>query len=211
MPDINTEQSNRVFATRYEQQKQKKAAREAESTQARRKRTFKKVSYWTLGALVVLGGGWLLVGATGPKGQNYSQGISVLGRNHIANGTTASYNSNPPTSGDHYATPAPVRFYDRELPDEQLVHNLEHGHIWIAYKPSLSEELINILKDFSGGNVIVTPRLANDFDIALASWGRLDKFNVENEQIDEPRIKDFISRYQNRGPERVSVPQGHRR
>lgn len=208
---IEASESNSVFATRYEQQKQKKAAREAESTQARRKRAFKKVSYWILGVLVVLGGGWLLVGATGPKGQDYSQGISILGRNHIANGTTASYNSNPPTSGDHYAAAAPAGFYDKELPDEQLVHNLEHGHVWISYKLSLSGEIIGILKDFSGGNVVVAPRSKNDTDIALAAWGRLDKFNIEGGGVDEQRIRDFISRYQNRGPENVNIPRVHGR
>lgn len=159
----------------------------------------------------MFGGGWLLISATGPKGQDYSQVVPVLGRNHIADGTTASYNSNPPTSGDHYAVPAPTGFYDKELPDEQMVHNLEHGHVWISYKPNLSPEVIKVLEGFAGGNTIVAPRSANDFDIALAGWGRLDKFNIENGQVDKQRVKDFISRYQNKGPENVNIPQGHLR
>lgn len=98
---------------------------------------------------------------------------------------------------------------DKELPDEQVVHNLEHGHVWISYKPDLSSEAVKVLRGFAGGTTIVTPRSANDFDVALAAWGRLDKFNLENGQIDEQRIKDFISRYQNKGPENVNIPQGH--
>lgn len=210
MSEINPEQLN-SDQERRERQAQKKAIRESEIISSRRKRVLKKVSYWVLAVVIVLGGGWLLISATGPKGQDYSQSYLILGRNHVANGSTVSYNSNPPTSGDHYAAAAPARFYDKELPDEQLVHNLEHGHIWISYKPNLSAEVIDILKNFSGGNVIVIPRSKNDADIALAAWGRLDKFNVEGENVDEQRIKDFISRYQNRGPEKVNVPQGHRR
>ncbi len=195
-----------------ERHKQKKAAREAEALKIRRKKVFKKTGYWIVGLAVVIGGGWLLIRGAGPKGPDYSQSVEILGRNHIQEGTTFNgYNSNPPTSGNHYPNPVPARFYDRELPDEQLVHNLEHGHVWIAYKPNLSGEIIDILKVFGGGNIVVTPRSKNDTDIALAAWGRLDKFNIEAGGIDQQRIKDFISRYQNRGPENVSIPRSHSR
>ena len=211
MPDTSTEQLNNAPDNRYERQKQKKAAREAEVSKVRRGRALKKVGFWIAGLVIIAGGGWLLVNATGPKGNDYSQAYPILGRNHIADGSTASYNSNPPTSGDHYASPAPARFYDRELPDEQLVHNLEHGHVWIAYKPDLPAETIDSLNNFAGGNVVVTPRSKNDTDIAIAAWGRLDKFNIEVGIIDQQRIKDFISRYKNRGPENVNIPLGHSR
>lgn len=211
MSDVNIEQLNNASSERFERQKQKKAAREAEASGKRRKKVFKKISYWTIGLAVVIGGGWLLINASGPKGPDYSQGISVLGIGHIADDATyTSYNSNPPTSGPHYANPASARFYDKELPDEQLVHNLEHGNIWIAYKPDLPGNIIDILKDFSGGNVVVTPRSKNDADIALAAWGRLDKFSIEASGINKQRIKDFISRYQNKGPESVNI-QGYLR
>lgn len=211
MSDVNTEELNNASSDRFERQKQKKAAREAEALKTRRIKALKKIGYWIVGLVVVVGAGWLLVKVTGPKGADYSQGVSVLGRDHIADGTTyTSYNSNPPTSGSHYANPAPARFYDKELPDEQLVHNLEHGNIWIAYKLDLPENLIGILKNFSGGNIIVTPRSKNDTDVALVAWGRLDKFNIGSSDIDKQRIKDFISRYQNKGPESISI-QGHLR
>lgn len=209
MSEINTEQLNNASSDRYERQKQKKAAREAEASGIRRIRLFKKIGYWILSLLVVAGGFWLLAKTTGPKGSDDSQAYPILGRNHIADGSTATYNSNPPTSGDHYAAPAIARFYDRELPDEQLVHNLEHSHIWISYKPNLPKEILETLKDFGGGNIVVAPRSKNDTDIALAAWGRLDKFNIEGESVDEQRIKDFISRYKNRGPENVNIPRGH--
>lgn len=208
MPDTNTEQLNNVAPDYRGRQAQKKIARGAEALRARRKRVFKKVGYWTAGLAVVVGGGWLLVSAAGPKGPDYSESIPVLGRNHIADGTRASYNSTPPTSGPHYASPAPARFYDEELPDEQLVHNLEHGHIWISYKPDLPLEVVKVLKDFAGGNIVVTPRSQNDTDVALTGWGRLDKFNIEANGLDKQRVEDFISRYKNRGPENVGT-QGH--
>lgn len=205
MEDLNIQQSNNPSPNKWERQAQKKAAHAAEVRKNRRIMGSKKVFYWVLGILVVFGGGWWLVGTSGPQGQDFSAAVEVLGREHIADGSVyPSYNSNPPTSGPHYANPAIVRFYDQELADEQVVHNLEHGHIWIAYKPDLPAESIEILRKLAGGNVIVTPRARNDTDIALVAWGRLDAFDVQDGVLDVERIEDFILRYRNRGPENLT-------
>ena len=117
------------------------------------------------------------------------------------------YNSNPPTSGKHWSDgQAPVArgVYEQEFPDEALVHNLEHGEIWISYQPdipdNIKEELRAIARD--SYKVVLTPRAKNDTDIAVAGWGRLDKFNLEG-ALDRGRIEDFIQRYRNKGPELV--------
>src|SRR3989344_7719831 len=74
----------------------------------------------------------------------------IVSRDHIAQGTVGSgYNSNPPSSGPHWQGPAKNGFYDTVLPDQQLIHNLEHGHIWIAYKPDVGDEVKNKLKDIA--------------------------------------------------------------
>ena len=44
-------------------------------------------------------------------------------------------NSSPPTSGPHWRHAADPGFYGTELPDEELVHNLEHGQIVVSYNP----------------------------------------------------------------------------
>ena len=48
-------------------------------------------------------------------------------KNHVEDGTVVAYNSIPATSGDHYFSPQPCGFYQGEVPDERVVHNLEHG------------------------------------------------------------------------------------
>lgn len=208
MTDINNiKQSNGASLDYRERQAVKKAAREAEARMRRLKKNLKKVVYWIVGLTIVVGGVWWLISVTGPKGPDYSQAIPLLGRNHIADRTTyPSYNSNPPTSGPHYAVPATSQFYNKELPDEQLVHNLEHGHVWISYKPTVPPEIIKKLSGFAGRDVIVTMRSKNDSDISLAAWGRLDKFNLENGELPSQRISDFIWRYRNRGPENLNRP-----
>lgn len=196
--------------TKEERREQKTKLREAGERRWRLKKLAKKIIYILIAALLVFGVVQWIINQF-PKGQDYSVAFPVLGREHIPESAARpDYNSNPPTSGPHYANPAVVKFYSQELPDEQVVHNLEHGHVWISYKPDLSPEAIKVLKGLAGGNVIVTPRSANDFDIALAAWGRLDKFNVEGGRIDEQRVKDFVVRYQNRGPENPNAAQRFR-
>jgi len=93
-----------------------------------------------------------------------------------------------------------------------VIHNLEHGDIWIAYHFDISGEAKEILESFAGQYVVVSPRFENEGDISLVAWGRVDTFDIENGVIDKGRIKDFISRYYNRGPERVrSIQTGHNR
>lgn len=153
-------------------------------------------------ALVLLGGFFSAKELSKPL-PSMGEVIAVQGREHIAVGAEhPPYNSNPPTSGPHYAQAAEWGVYDKELPDEQLIHNLEHGGVWISFKPTLDKEIIEKLKNLANGyrsKVVFTPREKNDANIVLASWGRLYKM----ETFDEKQIKDFIEFFKNTGPERV--------
>ena len=126
----------------------------------------------------------------------------IEGATHVPNGTKVEYHTNPPSSGSHYNAPAPWGVYDKPIADETLAHNLEHGGVWISYKPVISdaarEKLRALVKSY-GSKVILTPREANDTDIALVSWGRIYKMN----DFDEKAIKDYITKYKNTGPEIV--------
>ena len=132
-----------------------------------------------------------------------TQVFDIVSRTHIAQGTPGSgYNSNPPSSGPHWPGPAKNGFYETALADQQLIHNLEHGYIWIAYKPDVGDEVKNKLKEIAqkeDWKVVVVPREANDTKIALVAWGRVLKM----EDPDYEKIEDFIRTYRNRGPEKT--------
>jgi len=145
-----------------------------------------------------------------PQGEDYSQSYESQGREHISAGAEhGPYSSNPPSSGPHYAGPAPVGFYFDPLPDEQVIHNLEHGDVWITYHPRVSDDVVKTLRTadaYDDPKVIITPREANEFDISMVAWERTDSFNLEEGELVEAqveRIRTFILRYKNRGPERV--------
>lgn len=133
--------------------------------------------------------------------------------------------SNPPTYGPHHGsdpngtdtnpgiTPRPTGVYTTEQPEEDLIHNLEHGHVWISYNPSLiSAGDLALLEQFvrdgspnangSGVGVILTPRAANDAMIAVASWARLLKMNT----YDPATLRQFIETNRGKSPEGFLTP-----
>ena len=129
--------------------------------------------------------------------------FDIVSRQHINAGTPGSgYNSNPPTSGVHWPAPVKNGIYNDPLPDEQLIHNLEHGYIWIAYKRDVSDEVKNKLTEIVNEDdwkIVMAPRPTNDKPVILAAWGR----NLKMDEPDFDKIKQFIETYRDRGPERT--------
>ncbi|MFC4552340.1 DUF3105 domain-containing protein, partial [Halorussus sp. GCM10023401] len=107
-----------------------------------------------------------------------------------------------PTSGWHYSRPAEWGFYDQALPDERVVHNLEHGGIWITHK-NVSDSTLSQLQQLATDypkSVVITQRSENDAPLAVASWGQLMKL----QSFDRERIVEFIEQNRNRSPEPIA-------
>ena len=140
----------------------------------------------------------------------YVEGVGVnqevMGtKDHVAEGSVVAYNSVPATSGDHYSSPERCGFYGEELPDERVVHNLEHGNIVISYnltEPSDVDELREVYNNLEGWKDHYTvarfyPKIPSG-QVALSAWGVLDIMDG----IDEDRINRFYENYVGRlGPE----------
>lgn len=166
-----------------------------------------------IGAVGLLVGLFLLQGGKDP---NASPETSLLGtkhedqgQNHIASGEEhASYNSNPPSSGPHYVPATEWGVKDGEIPDETMVHNLEHGGITVAYKPDLAQEDIDKLKKlfeklpkskFNNVKAVVVPRPANDKPVMLAAW----TYTHSLDSVDEEKIIQFYKDHIDKSPEQV--------
>src|SRR4051794_34818889 len=90
------------------------------------------------------------------------------------------YDSNPPTSGPHFAIPPAPGIYDSPLPAAEFVHAEEHGHVVITYAPGTPSSQVSILKAIAKqfpGEVVLTPYPGISHGIALAAWGRLQRLD----------------------------------
>jgi hypothetical protein len=108
-----------------------KEQRRIETEKEKRTSIIKKYRIWLIALLVVIAlGYWAYKELTRPlPGQLFED----LGREHITDISEVQYNSNPPTSGSHFAIWAKKGVYDRVLSDGYLIHSLEHGYIVINY------------------------------------------------------------------------------
>ncbi len=194
----------------------KKKIKELKRKKTKQQATIKKLRNIAvlIAVLVIVVAGYYLVSKKSPEEIAFEQKVDevslegkveefkIEGVNHISSKETVLYKTNPPTSGPHWSTPADWRFYDKELPDEQLVHNLEHGGIWITYK-DLDKGSINKLKSIAKNNnnsVVITKRDENEDSVVVASWGRMMKL-VE---VDKALIQKYIDTYINQSPEKLA-------
>jgi hypothetical protein len=114
------------------------------------------------------------------------------------------YNSVPPTSGQHWPRWSVCGFFNHPLPDELLVHNLEHGNIIVSY--NLPDEadvsaLRAAVSAIPSSDEIAIVRRYPDIPVgmvAITTWGVLDRMMG----VDPERIADFFRRFPgNTGPE----------
>jgi hypothetical protein len=135
---------------------------------------------------------------------------------HVTTAVDYSGFDNAPSYGAHHAflpgiTPRPTGIYQTEQPDEDLVHNLEHGHVWISYNPSLISDADRLAIEqlvIDGGTdtgVIVTPRSKNTSTIVVTSLTR----QLTLDTFDATTIRDFINTNRGHSPEGF-IPSGQR-
>jgi len=178
------------------------------------KRIFWGIGFLIIAVFII----FIVVFWGGSKSINFpGEFYADAGQEHIglSDNPPRPYTSNPPSSGGHFARPAKPGLYDYEINDKILIHNLEHGQIWIAYRPQISRGALNDLRsvvdEFSKSKIVMAPRSANDYDIAIAAWQYVYKFNVSGDRLtDEEKnnIRAFYKARLNRGPEFVPGNMG---
>jgi hypothetical protein len=128
--------------------------------------------------------------------------------------TSPKWNTDPPTSGPHYAVAAIFGIYEDEVEIARLVHNLEHGGIYILYGKDVPDATVEQLRGFyedhkTGTIMAPLDRLGDKF--ALGAWvvdGDTDNgFLAKCAQFDENAVSTFFRSLQFRGPERFDPSQ----
>jgi hypothetical protein len=131
---------------------------------------------------------------TGPANEGVEGVEAFAVPNHTHTEAPLDYSHKPPVGGDHFPIPATCGFYSSDPPPvEYLVHDLEHGAVWIAYQPDLPDAQLATLRDIAAqqAKVIITPYDEMDSPITLSSWGR----QLALDSVDDPRVQQFIATY----------------
>jgi putative peptide zinc metalloprotease protein len=98
-----------------------------------------------------------------------------------------SYPQAPPVGGAHDPVWQDCGFYNRPVRDENAVHSLEHGAVWITYRPGLAHDDVQALRKLaeSEDHVLVSPYPGLDHPVVASAWGRqLEMGSVEDARLD---------------------------
>lgn len=108
------------------------------------------------------------------------------------------YDRTPPAGGEHNPVWQNCGFYPDPISDENAVHSLEHGAVWIAFSPDLPEDQVNTLRDLAqnGDYILVSPYPDLDSPLVASAWGK----QLELESADDPALEQFIGAYRE-GPQ----------
>jgi hypothetical protein len=102
------------------------------------------------------------------------------------------YPMSPPAGGPHNAVWLNCGVYDQPVPNENAVHDLEHGAVWITYNPDLPDSDVAALKALTPSTyAVLSPYEGLDAPIAISAWGAQLKVT----QPDDPSLRAFIDRY----------------
>lgn len=136
------------------------------------------------------------------QGKQQIEGVTeytALSRDHVSE--TVSYDQTPPVGGAHNPVWQNCGVYTETIANENGVHSLEHGAVWITYRPDLPDLEVRTLQALTrqSGFRLLSPYPDLPSPIVISAWG----YQLQVEQADDPRIKDFIEQYElsPQGPE----------
>ena len=103
------------------------------------------------------------------------------------------YAENPPVGGPHNPVWQNCGYYASPVANENAVHSLEHGTVWITYSPDLPQEQVDRLKALANGQsyILVSPYDGLPSPVVASAWGH----QLQLDSVDDPRLDAFIREY----------------
>lgn len=122
-----------------------------------------------------------------------------------------SYQVVPPVGGPHNPIWMNAGTYTQPVPTERAVHLMEHGAVWITYRPDLAADQVAALTAFAGKQTLipepsVSAQAANRYvvlspwkdaslpaPVVISSWG----YQLQVQDAADPRLQTFVDTFRN--------------
>jgi hypothetical protein len=100
----------------------------------------------------------------------------------------------PPPGGVHAPRWQNCGVYDTPLPNANAVHSLEHGVVWLTYRPDLDPGAVRVLRALArqGDHRLLSPYPDQLAPIVATAWG----YQLLVDRANDPRLARFISRHE---------------
>jgi hypothetical protein len=104
------------------------------------------------------------------------------------------YEQDPPAGGPHNPVWQECGFYSTPIGNENGVHALEHGAVWITYDPALGGDDVATLAEYGEqSEVLVSPYPGLDAPVVASSWGN----QIRLTGADDPDLEAFVVNFKN--------------
>jgi len=118
------------------------------------------------------------------------------------------YAETPPAGGAHNSSWQNCGVYDQPLYNEYAVHSLEHGAVWITYRPDLPAGEIAALKTLVDGRpyTLLSPYEGLPSPVVISAWNA----QLPVESASDERLKPFLDKFEQgpTAPERGAACSG---
>lgn len=177
-----------------------------QAAQARQRRADRRRAWliWGSGAVLVLSlvaaVAFVLVGEVQQREQIKAEAARPVegeqefpdqSRNHTSQ--AVSYPRTPATGGDHAPVWTNCGVYTAPVKQTQAVHSLEHGAVWISYRPDLPKDQIDQLATLTGGQeyLLLSPVQEQSSPVMATAWGK----QLSLDGSADGRLPAFIKKY----------------
>ena len=187
---------------RPSQQTSGRAAKLSQLKKEQTRQTSRRSFAWAsavVAAVALIGGAvtWAIVTSRPPHVDLSAVKVyAVPHRNHTLAAVT--YPQTPPVGGDHNPTWLNCGIYTARVPNENAVHDLEHGAVWVTYRPDLPAAQVSDLQKLVRGQTDLTlsPYPNLPAPVVASAWG----VQLRLSGVSDQRLPAFIAKYK-QGPQ----------
>ena len=201
----NPAKQAQIDLTVKQQREQKRQEKLAEYQKQVAKRKRGKLVWWVVGSTAAVAVVGLVIAsfAFAPAPPTSYQAGNSTGReisgvetfqnrsDHVQGAVT--YEQNPPAGGPHNPIWLNCGVYTQPQQNENAVHSMEHGAVWITYDPARVDQAgIDALKAVMPSSyALLSPYPDMDTPIAVSAWNHQLTLDDPN----DPRITEFFTEY----------------
>lgn len=102
------------------------------------------------------------------------------------------YDRDPPTNGDHASIWQNCGVYSKPVDNRTVVHSMDHGVVWISYRPDLPADQVQKLRPYGDEEyVIVSPYPGLPAPVVVTAW----RNQLKLDGVDDPRLRQFVDQF----------------
>lgn len=102
------------------------------------------------------------------------------------------YEQSPPAGGRHAPVWLNCGAYAAPVKNENAVHSMEHGAVWVTHRPDLPQTQITALRQsLPDTYVVVSPFEGLSSPVVASAWGK----QLSLDGVEDPRLTEFIREY----------------